>query len=265
MTNSNSPNFFDQFADSDPATRVTPALPPDAPNQATGDQEPGNEGLRWVGEELSLAYHGARAFVTERRRSFSGSRMEKMEHKDALYSGLGGIAINGKRSSDDTASGELARPRTVVERMMDQRIDKRRLKQSRAETYAYRAEKIFGPKGSAPERTQRQRKIATRAILHDQLDGRKTAREARVAATEIAAEKLNYGEGMHKRTSHQLDVRNRQLNRSASHPTIARWRDSRRRESIADIKRHHLRAEGHRAEQDRVLADRYAREARRNR
>ena len=80
--------------------------------------------------------------------------IEKMDHKDALYIGLGAVAT---RESEGIPSPNVnARPQSRPEQFLDWRMRRRSDKAVREKVYAYRAEKIFGPDHADPIPSVRQ-------------------------------------------------------------------------------------------------------------
>ena len=190
------------------------------------------------------AYYGLRAAISRRSMRKAGDRLERMDHKDALYSDMAQIALRRHLSTPpETATGEQARPRTFAERFLDRRADKRQEEADRARTYAYRTEKIYGPKDQLPGLTKKQRKQQQAQVSRLTRRGELTAREARIEKLKIGAKPVKLGYEEHKRTSSALNKTSSRLERTVNQPILSRWRNFRRQRAIGRIKDSHRDAE----------------------
>jgi hypothetical protein len=110
----------------------------------------------YAAKSAQIAVHGVMTAIASRRMERAGSIMERMDHKNALYSDLGQLALTGDRGLTPVAQGKhepsvghnVAVPRTLLEKITDHRIDKRAEKAMIKGTYAYRAQKAFGRDGA---------------------------------------------------------------------------------------------------------------------
>jgi hypothetical protein len=133
---------------------------------------------------FATAYHGIMARMAASRMNRAANIMERMDHKDALYTDIGNMALNGPNrvnaaervelydqaesaaataegrlprvisradvlapgefSAADTANGEPAMPRAFGERWLDRLIEKRGHTKEIAAIYDRRNAKIFG-------------------------------------------------------------------------------------------------------------------------
>ena len=98
-----------------------------------------------------VAYHGIRTAVAQKRMERAGARMERMEHKDAMYEDIGFSYASGSRSelgnrdvtetanpgdwqfpdgidNPQTATSRGAKPRSIMERLKIQRVESKRHK-----------------------------------------------------------------------------------------------------------------------------------------
>lgn len=204
-------------------------------------------------DALTEAYHGVRAFISQKRMERAGNRMERMDHKDALYDDLGEMAVTRRREPEtpaNTANGERVMPRTFAERWMDRKIDKRGLKKSVADTYAYRARKIYGAEDDPNAGLDKTQKRLRRAgVSYSAHKGRLTTTEARVKKHEIGATRVRHGKDMHKQTRIGVEKTGRKLDRSVDQPILSYWRNWRRNRAIESIKKHHHNAQEHRQRQ----------------
>jgi hypothetical protein len=108
----------------DPHQQTTHRLPEVAPQDDDATQQMDQVGL---------------GVITRWRRRHAERTIERMDHKDRLYEGLGQIATAGQRQAPTRA-----RPQTTPERLMDWRLQRKSDKQARANVYAYRAATIHG-------------------------------------------------------------------------------------------------------------------------
>jgi hypothetical protein len=204
------------------------------------------EAARSIPNELVIAYHGIRASIADKRMNFSGRRMEKMDHKNALYADMSAKVKMTKQPASKTASGKPAVPRTNAERAMDSRLEKKRFKKSVADTYIYRAERVFGndPNRTRPNAAEKRKQ---RHEVRDSYErGEIFARDRDDKLADIEAQTPLLGELMTKQARKKHRRAQNSLNRADRQPVLSRWRASRQKESVRDIKRHHARAEKHR-------------------
>ncbi len=130
----------------------------------------------------SIAFHGAASAIASVRMNRAANTMERMDHKQALYSDLGESATTGKVPiseqkiadrtviplapklgenefiASDTATDLQAKPRTIIEQLVDKRIDKKADKRMSARILEYRTDRIYGPKSELPGFTDKERK-----------------------------------------------------------------------------------------------------------
>lgn len=220
----------------------------------------------------AIAVEGLRARISSRREGSAGDRMERMEHKDALYNDLGALAITGKRTVSPTASGREAMPRNFLERFIDKRMENRSYKKSFAAVEVYRAQKVFGDPGinsgltrserrngklglTPAERIARPELVGTRALNESARKGQITARERRQITNRIGAVKVNHGALSHKLAGEQIAKTSKSLKRATTQPVSTIWRAARRNIAVEDIQQHHAKANKHR-ERQKKLRDR---------
>lgn len=234
----------------------TPNGAPSPENPYQAENWRPSEALAPIGEFVAEKYHGWSAAIAERRVMLAGSTMERMEHKNALYSDLGALALTGERTETATASGEPAMPRTSTERFFDKQLDRHSLEKARADTYAYRAQTVFGPRESLTGMNNDDRQ-ENRQRLQDQVQkGQMLAGEARVWSTRVGAEPLKFGETMHNISGEKQRKAGKKIDLLIKQPVIAAHRDKRLVKSIDNIQTRHASAERHGSEQSRVIAQR---------
>lgn len=110
------------------------------------------EQIRNAGENASrlarIVYHAGAAAVVRVRLEGSEHTAERMEHKQELYSQLGRLARTGAAPTE--------RPRTIVERVVDLRLDRRAQKKIYQDNEASLNNKTFGKDKRAPVSSVRQ-------------------------------------------------------------------------------------------------------------
>lgn len=196
-------------------------------------------------DEASFVYHGLKAAIADKRAEWAGNRMEKMEHKDALYTDLGNLAIRGERTVSDTASGNTAMPRTRVERFMDRRLSRQSEKKRLADYDQAITMKYFGFEGNLSSKTKKDKRQELRQIKRQQKRGELLASEALDKAQRTRAEHKRLGKDMF------VNARSRQIRKAENledmtkQPVLSRWRNWRRNEAIKDVQRHRRRANKH--------------------
>lgn len=221
-----------------------------------------------------IAVHGLSGAIARKKLERAGSRMERMEHKIALYGYMGEVALRGSSDIVERNSALEAmvapRSRTVVERYMDTRLDRRREKQSLKELDLYRHEKIYGtekdPKkimenvrngnftASDTYRSGTVRRSVNHAldsskrngIIRDQFKNNEmTAREYRLAQLEIKANPKAFESPYLRkiRKSNERSVKN--VDRSVEQPRLSKWRNMRMNRAINSIQANYLKAQKH--------------------
>ena len=181
-----------------------------------------------IRESLQVAFSGLGQVVAEHRLNRAAKTVEKMEHKTALYKGLGEVALHTSEPENLEH-----RPQTLTERFRDSRLDKKSHKAAVANVYAYRAKVTFGPEntqyGVAPK-TRRQEK---RNIIRARKNGELLAVEARVAKLKVDAKPLQLGKGSHDLATKNSKHANKVLMRAVKQPLSSRVRSFRRNRAEA--------------------------------
>jgi len=172
-------------------------------------------------ESSQVAYHGLASAVAEKRMERSGSTMERMDHKHALYYDIGKRALGAiDIEPASTVSNEPAKPRTWLERRgstyLDKKIDKRNFKKSKADTYSWRAEQIHGKRNDLSGTARREKRQEVFKTKIQGWSGEITAREARLRQSEINATSPKIGEHQHKRVGKDNKKITEKLDRSTS-------------------------------------------------
>jgi len=213
-------------------------------------------------DRARVATHGIAAVIAERRMHRAGEAMEEMDHREAVYTDLGALAIHGKRTFSPTASGEPAMPRARAERRFNKRTSKLARERDVRETYATREQRTFGP---TPERSEKARKDAVKHIKHQARAGMILAGEADDAILDVHAQRLPLGkEWVHKTTATSKEASG-QLKKAVERPRFDAWR-RRQQRAIDRIQgnqasnQHHL--ELRQEARDRLQKDRELRAAR---
>lgn len=222
------------------------------------------EGLQNIKQELSIAYHGVMAFIARRRMQHAGNLMEKMDHKDALYSDVGAFAMNGIRTESPTATGNPAMPINTLERHVARRAHKISRHRSEAITQKARANKVFGTREELPGMNKRERRITKMGLKRRQggigaaQDGQLLPGEYVKERTKVDATRLKFGEKEHIRRDVVLGRSERKLRRQGAVLGLSsRWHSLRRNNAISRIKKNYRSAEKHNAARNnlRVLRD----------
>ncbi|MCA9331781.1 hypothetical protein KC968_02465 [Candidatus Saccharibacteria bacterium] len=213
-------------------------------------------------EQIQLAHHGVTAWVAQKRMERAGNRMERMDHKSALYNDMAN-SVNGiEATPTETALGQPAKPRTFIERHMDKKLEGKLWKAELKKAETKREVSQFGNKGFTQTRRRdrkrvqenretRGRKIAEaaqkRQIDSDFILGNISREErlSRLSDIEPMSRKIeNKRVRSLKRQGSRID---KSVVRSANQPVLSRWRNRRRENAIESIKKHHHRAEHHKA------------------
>lgn len=205
-----------------------------------------------------VAYHGLAAGVMRARMERSGTRMERMHHKMELYSDLGMLAMTGKRGNgghgEREVNGDIVAPRSILERIADRHLDRKKQSKDLAKVYAYRAQKNFGPKDSLPGLNDFERKTLKRRI-----DKNKSlsAQEKRLRKGEVDAQPLKLGEKIHARTSADHLAATNEFNSTMGVLQPGRYK-KKRDKAIEKIKVRYKKSETHREAINQLRAQRLA-------
>lgn len=230
-------------------------------------------------DTAKLAFHGIVANLATKLEDRAARRMERMEHKDALYADIGHLALHGTSESfkpSATPTGEPARPRTWVERLRDKRLDKKAqaLEDKRREALflegVYKG--IRPPSGTEQKERRKTHRQEIKQVKSDYKAGIITAEQLRVARTALKSTSESIGDLYDKYKTGELSeadfkkavektkstVRERPTQRKArkkyerarrklekkvTSMSTSRWRTMRRNRAIGHIKRYHARAE----------------------
>lgn len=219
------------------------------PNPADIQFGPETGALNFDG--LAEAYHGIRAFVSQKRMELAGNRMERMDHKNALYTD----SVESLQSSNfvpaETANGQPARPRNIVERFMDRRIERKDWKAGMKRAQRKMEEKQFGSRYTSTLGVKSRLEDAGRRHDVGKLyrDGYISADERRRTRSHMNATPARH---MNRRMRNLLDdeasSHQRAVN-AADQPVLYRWRNWRRERAIGSIKKHHHNTQEHRQRQ----------------
>lgn len=208
--------------------------------------------------QRQVAYHQSKIEAAERRIDRAGIRMERLDHKIALYADLGERAIMGFvkephpiASREPITTETRARPRTRVEQNIDRNMVRIAMKNPFARSDMRLANTINNP--SRPN--DRKRRHQMRAIDYAEKTGLMDADEARQAKTAVKAKPLNHGAKFHKSSSKEVNKRNKKALRTLH--GIGGWRESHRYsardKAIGAIQTNHAQAEKHRIALERLL------------
>jgi len=228
------------------------------PTPKTPELDPSPESMG----RIQAAYHDVRATIARRGMDRAGATMERMDHKDALYADIGSMVLTGELSGDidtsgekqaaETVSGRPAKPRTLYEKFIDSRIDRKLQKKQDADILMYRKNKIFGNSHTMEGVSTKTKKDQNRKVNHLRPRGHLTAREARIEKNKINAQPMRLGQEMHNRMTKTSDKANRKLKNALDSPAAAHRRNRRREKAIERIKKYHRKAEEHRSAASRV-------------
>lgn len=200
---------------------------------------------------LAEAYHGARAFISQKRMERAGSRMERMDHKDALYADSVESLQSSNFTPTETATGQPAKPRNLVERFVDKRIERKDWKAGMKRAQRNLEMKQFG--GERTRTMGSHSKIVDTARRHwvnqEYRNGNITAAERRSARANIDVTPFRVENPREIKLRKQQRSAERSAKWTANQPVLSRWRDMRRDRAIESIKKHHHNAQEHRQRQ----------------
>ncbi len=145
-------------------------LPPQ-PDSASPHHAPETSGSPAEGvPEHEVARRGLRQIVAELRVKRAQDTIERMEHKDELYSAIGELATRSvEQRKQDARHGrnaelELPRSQSLPEKIKTKRMMKKKAKRDTKAIYAYRARMIHGE--DLTDQAPSVRKAITDATLH---------------------------------------------------------------------------------------------------
>lgn len=198
---------------------------------------------------LAAAFHGVRAAISQKRMEWAEDREERMDHKDTLYSSLGGVPMNG---IDATAAGVGdIRPRSYAERFMDKRQEKKEHEITQRAARQKRVNAAFGgPRAnttgfaSKVDRLQRKNEVRSRYRAGDL-----TAAEMRLEKNLVIANPLVAENQTQRKARRVLGRADKELDTITRQPVLRRWRNWRRNEAIKDQRRHQENTIKHRQRQ----------------
>ncbi len=216
-----------------------------------------------------IAFHGVAEGIARHRQESAADVMEEMDHKEALYQHLGILATSiGRELPADTGvvhrdpEGGPPRPRTMAERIMDKRINKREEKTRRAHIYNYGLEKTYG--GNFGFESKRSKRSAERAINKRAKREGLTERERIQLVRNRTIERPPTPDQKRTRKNLLRAAEGRRfsmgaggLERVVDQPILSRHRRGRQQRAIGRIKTNYSRAQNHaqrREELERELA-----------
>lgn len=160
----------------------------------------------------------------------AGKKMEKLDHKIALYDDLGKLALTGTRGQSLTRDGELAMPRTKAERMAAKRIHNQS-KKIRLAKGRLKSQQTFEVKGMSEREKQKAiRKVKSQVRKGEMLHG-----EAEKQINDIIYNKTAYNTRNVNRASTAVASEERALNSLASGRKKQEKRRQKRDEAVYDI------------------------------
>lgn len=224
-----------------------------------------------------LTYHGVRIAVAEALVKRGGTTMERMDHKNALYSDIGNLALGIDAPPTPTADGQPAKPRTMFERIMEKRLNARSWNSELKEAQKNMEIRQFGNGGatrSTGREVARQNSNKRKEINQQYRSGLINARQRQVALAERAANPIKVENFRVKRIKGQERYAHKDVTVAAEQPILSRWRKLRRGSLIDEngnrdgykyggainrIQTQHAKAEKHRAKKEEVERKRGAR------
>lgn len=199
---------------------------------------------------LSLRYNN--------RMERAGTTMERMDHKDALYSDLGFLALGESVTQQDypaiTAAGERAKPRSVFERRVDRRINKRKVNMLHKQAEVQQKTEIYGEhvRGSENHATKLEKIQQKRQAKKLYKNGDITKSEYDLEKAKINAKRIPVQKTKRRLKNMRANFREDRLRRSVEQPVLSRWREGKRNRSIGRIKKNYYKADSHRQEAERL-------------
>lgn len=221
--------------------------------------------LTQVVEEAALVYLGIKGFIAERRMDGAGDRMERMDHKDALYYQLGSLAIDPDPDAlapyVETATGLPPHTRSFAERFMDKRMEKRSWNEDLKAAERKKTVKAYG--GQYAHTMGLGSTIDTANRVHASRMARRhgviSARELRGEESFVRGSVRALENSEQKRTRRELKGASNKNMRSARQPILTEWRELRRNGAIKGIKKHHLKAERFKSDANAIRSNKETR------
>lgn len=183
-----------------------------------------------------IAYHGLRAAIASKRGEWAENRVQKMEHKQQLYTEIG-----TRVSAGNTSEPPTVRPHTIVERFMDKRLEKRNWELQMVESRRKQVVSAFGGQRNLPGSSR----AARSAVKSSYRRGEITAQALRSGLRSADMERPLLETHVQKKSRKKVTKSHAALSRSANQPILSRWRSWRHNEATKDSARHNTRSAKH--------------------
>jgi len=219
----------------------------------------------------TIAYHGIAAYVARVRRDRAGDRMERMDHKQALYTDLEKKELGTFTEPTETTKREEwsfpdgedhpetavplgTKPRTIVERVFRNRLHKKSWKRSLKKAEKDQVRKIYSVNGVGGEKSNtmalrsrlgvRARKLGVDKRYWTGEDDM-TPLDRRYAKLGIEASPKEYRNAEQRRVHKGVEGAEKAVKRTAKQPVMSRWRKMRQKRAIGTIQKQHARQQKH--------------------
>ncbi len=191
-------------------------------------------------DSSKLAYHGFRGVVSTILKNRAEARVERMEHKDDLYEGIGAVATG------TAVSAGGVRPRSFAERFMDKRLDDKRFRSGYKEAKRLSVQQRYGgrtkTKMDGINPAGRAKKAgARRGVEAAYKSGSLTARERSAQLREIKITDIPQESWEQRRVRRQDEKARTGLKKSVEQPILSRWRNVRKERATKAVAAHKAR------------------------
>lgn len=183
-----------------------------------------------------VVYYGLRAAIANKRGEWADNRTQKMEHKQQLYTELGARAMTGNPSESPTV-----RPRTIAERFMDKRLEKRNWELQMAESRRKQVISSFGGQRNLPGSSRAARSDAKSSYRSGEITAQDLRSDLRLADMQRPLLETH----AQKKSREKVTLSQSAMGRSANQPILSRWRGWRHNEATKDSARHNARSAKH--------------------
>jgi hypothetical protein len=211
-------------------------------------------------DEIKSVYHGIRASIANKKMERAGSVLEKMDHKESLYSHLGAVSIGDQVEVDAVKLAnrntihENPKPRTWAERLKDKRIDKKARKLRRKESERKFVESAF--QGAKSNTTGVKSRFETakkkNEINQSYKTGGITVAERNSKISQLKAIPVATENSGQKKSRKKLARADKGVRKAANQPFLSTWREFRRNRAIETIKTQHMKAEEHKEKAKKI-------------